>query len=476
MLAEQAFSRAAGAPLITGNRIELLVDARANFDAWLQAIRQARGSILFENYIINDDGVGRQFLEALCERARAGVQVFVIRDWLGCIGQSKASFWQPLLDAGGQVRTYNPPSLTSPLGWLSRDHRKSTVVDSHIGFLSGVCISAAWLGNAQRKIAPWRDTGVGLNGPAVNELVHAFNDIWRRMGEPLPDVLLAADTAAPVSGTVDLRVVSTLPNTAGLYRLDQLIAAMARKRLWLTDAYFVGMAPYVQALTAAARDGVDVRLLVPGSSDLPAVGGLSRAGYRVLLESGVRVFEWNGSMMHAKSAVADGRWARVGSSNLNMASWLGNCEIDVAVENEQFAQHMEAQYLKDLQNSTEVVLDRRGRRARCAADKRRDGKQRGLGRAGRGSSSRAAASTLRWANTVGAAITNRRTLVRMESSVLLGAGAALLALAIVFVIWPALLAWPLALLIGWFGLALLGRFVSHIHRREKPKQEGDTDC
>ena len=112
---------------------------------------------------------------------------------------------------------------------------------------------------------------------------------------------------------------------------------MARRSLWVTDAYFVGVAPYVQAVSAAARDGVDVRLLVPGTSDIPAVASVSRAGYRPLLEAGVRVFEWNGSMLHAKTAVADCRWARVGSSNLNLASWIGNCELDIAVEDEAFA-------------------------------------------------------------------------------------------------------------------------------------------
>ena len=144
------------------------------------------------------------------------------------------------------------------------------------------------------------------------------------------------------AGEVDLRVVATVPNTAGLYRLDQLIAAMARRSLWITDAYFVGVAPYVQALSAAARDGVDVRLLVPGTSDIPAVAAVSRAGYRPLLEAGVRVFEWNGSMLHAKTAVADGRWARVGSSNLNLSSWIGNCELDIAIEDQAFARGMEA--------------------------------------------------------------------------------------------------------------------------------------
>ena len=132
---------------------------------------------------------------------------------------------------------------------------------------------------------------------------------------------------------------------------------MARERLWITDAYFVGASPYVQALIAAARDGVDVRMLVPGSgSDLPIVQRLTQAGYRPLLEAGIRIFEWNGTMVHAKTAVADGRWARVGSSNLNIQSWLGNWELDVAIEDEAFARQMEEVYLQDLQNATEVVL------------------------------------------------------------------------------------------------------------------------
>ena len=158
-----------------------------------------------------------------------------------------------------------------------------------------------------------------------------------------------------------LRVIASVPHAAGIYRLDQLIAAGARRTLWLTDAYFVGVTPYVQALRAAARDGVDVRLLAPGASDVWLVRSLSRAGYRPLLEAGVRVFEWNGSMLHAKTAVADGRWARVGSTNLNLASWLGNWELDVAVEDERFASAMEAMFLEDLTRATEIVLsDRAG--------------------------------------------------------------------------------------------------------------------
>jgi cardiolipin synthase A/B len=462
LLAEQAFSRAAGAPLIESNGVELLIDARSAFDAWLAAIGLAQHSILFENYIFRDDALGREFVEALAARATAGVRVCVLRDWLGCLGQSRSAFWKPLLAAGGEVRVYNPPRFASPFGWLSRDHRKLLVVDGTVGFVGGICVSGRWLGDPARGIEPWRDTAVSVRGPALRELVQAFADVWDPLGDPLsPDVLEASTRCLP-AGRTDLRVVATVPNTAGLYRLDQLIAGMARTNLWLTDAYFVGVAPYVQALVAAARDGVDVRLLVPGTSDVPAVGSLSRAGYRPLLEAGVRVFEWNGSMLHAKTAVADSRWARVGSTNLNLASWLGNCEIDIAFEDEEFARRMESQYRRDLENSTEIVL-RMPRRARIAAAGGRR-----LPRAQRGSSSRAAAGALRLANSIGAAITNRRVLGPAESEPLLIIGAALLVVATLLLVWPRVIAWPFALLSIWIAASLITRYVAARRRRPPP--------
>src|SRR5439155_21194315 len=151
-----------------------------------------------------------------------------------------------------------------------------------------------------------------------------------------------------------MRIVASEPNHAGLLRVEELVAAAARDTLWLTDAYFAGIPSYLEALRAAALDGVDVRLLVPGGTDIPILRPLSRAGYRPLLEAGVRVFEWNGPMLHAKTAVADGRWARVGSSNLNVASWLGNYELDAVMENTEFAHAMAAQYEDDLTHATEV--------------------------------------------------------------------------------------------------------------------------
>ena len=455
LLAERALSRAAGAPLLGGNAVELLIDAEAHYSAWLAAIRGAQHRVLLENYIVRNDAVGHAFLDALVERAQAGVLVHVLVDWVGCLGQSRSRFWAPLRAAGGQVRIFNPPQLGQPLGWISRDHRKVLVVDGTHGFLSGVCISEKWLGNAKRGIPPWRDTGVALRGPAVAEIEAAFAQSWVSIGEAMADFPLLPGAAEP-AGVVALRVIATQPATAGMYRLDQLIAAMARKTLWLTDAYFVGLAPYVQALVAAARDGVDVRLLVPGNSDIAVVAGMSRSGYRLLLQAGIRVFEWNGSMLHAKTAVADGQWARVGSSNLNIASWLSNREIDVAVEDAGFAGQLAAQYIRDLDNATEIVLaPRRHRHLHSTSEQVRSSRARpSRVRHGGGSSSRAAVGALRMANSVTAVLGNQRVLNATSSGPLFSATALLALFALVAMLWPAWIGWPLGVLAAWFALNL----------------------
>jgi len=465
LLAEQALSRAAGAPLLAGNAVELLIDGRAHFDAWLNAIRNARHRVLLENYIVRNDDVGREFRDALVERARAGVLVAVIVDWLGCLGQSRQSFWTPLRSAGGEIRVFNPPRFGEPFGWISRDHRKLLVVDGTEGFLSGVCISSKWLGDAAHNIPAWRDTGVRVRGPAATEIEAAFAQNWNSMGAALPE-FPAGPQLAPAAGSVAMRVIATQPPNASVYRLDQLVASLARRTLWLCDAYFVGVAPYVQALVAAARDGVDVRMLVPGSSDIPIVGRVSRSGYRPLLLAGIRVFEWNGSMLHAKTAVADGVWARVGSSNLNIASWLGNREIDVAIEDAGFAGQLEAQYELDLQNATEIVLAARRRRGKpiLARDARHPRIRRAVG-----SSGRAAAGALRVANSVGAALANHRVLGDSPNGALLAGVVVLSVLAVVCFLWPAWIGWPIGILSVWTALNLAVRAWRLWKRRREPE-------
>ncbi len=452
LLADQAFSRAAGAPLVRGNAVTLLKDGRENYPAWLAAIAAARRSVHFESYLIHADAVGERFAAALIAKAGEGVPVRVVYDWLGAVGIKRRRFWRRLREGGVEVRCFNPPRFDEPLGWLSRDHRKSIVVDGRIAFVTGLCVGKMWEGWPERGLAGWRDTGVEIRGPAVADVSRAFAEAWAACGEPLPEDERPEAEAPPEEGDVALRVVATTSGTAGLYRLDPLVAALARSTLWLTDAYYAGTPSYTQALRSAARDGVDVRLLVPGrGSDLALMQAISRAGYRPLLDAGVRVFEWNGPMLHAKTAVADARWARVGSTNLNLASWIGNWELDVVVEDERFGQAMEAMYIEDIAQATEVVLERR-RKVRAAGAARAP-RRRGTG----GAATRAAAGALRIGNVVGAALSPRRLHGPVEKRLMKQGGGALTVLATVAFLWPRLLAWPLGVLCVWLALALFLR-------------------
>ena len=455
LLAEQAFSRAAGAPLVEGNRVELLCDAQQNYPAWLDAINSARRWIHFESYIIRDDESGREFAQALIAAAHRGVKVRIVYDWLGAASSTTWMYWERLRRAGIEVRPFNQPRLDAPLGWMSRDHRKMIGVDGAVGFVTGLCVGDMWYGGPRNKGAdPWRDAGVAVRGPAVADIERAFADVWAATGHPLPDDEIPADDSILPAGDVSLRVIATKPSTAGIFRLDQLVAAVARERLWITDAYFVGVSSYVQSLIAAASDGVDVRLLVPGSgTDLPIIQRLTRAGYRPLLEAGVRIFEWNGTMVHSKTAVADSRWARVGSSNLNIQSWLGNWELDVAIDNEAFGREMDQTFLRDLENTTEVVLSERRVRTKTpvVAGRRRWRTRRGTGRTRRA----ATAGALRLGRTFGAALTARRMLGAAEAATLLWGVVLLGALGFVGLKWPRGLAYPLGVFMLWIAVSWL---------------------
>jgi cardiolipin synthase A/B len=452
LLAEQAFSRAAGAPLVHGNAVRLLKDAGENYPAWLEAIRTASVSVHFEMYMTHADEVGARFVDALVAKAREGVAVRVVYDWLGALGVGRRQVGRRLREGGVEVRWFNPPRFLEPLGWLARNHRKCVVVDGRVAFVSGLCVGKMWEGWPERGLSGWRDTGVEIRGPAVTDVANAFAETWAMCGSPLPEEERPQPGTLPDEGKVAVRVVATTSGTSGLFRVDALMAALARRTLWLTDAYYAGTPAYVQALRSAAQDGVDVRLLVPGrGSDLRLMQAISRAGYRPLLDGGVRVFEWNGSMVHAKTAVADARWARVGSTNLNVASWMGNWELDVVVEDERFGQAMEAMYLDDLANATEIVLEQR-RRVRPAGG-RRVPRRRGVG----GTAGRAAAGALRIGNAIGSALRARRLHGPAEQRLMVQGGLGLAAVAAMAFLWPRVVAWPVGVFCTWLALSLLLR-------------------
>ena len=374
-LAERAISRAAGSRPVPGNRVSVLADGPEVFPAMLEMISAADRWIHFENYIIRSDATGWRFAEALGRRARAGLRVSVLYDWLGSVTTSRR-LWAWLRRQGVAVRAFNPPRLVDLFSNITRDHRKLVVADGSSAILGGICIGDEWAGRPEAGVSPWRDAAVSINGPAAAVLDQSFATVWRLAGPALPPEELA-HTVPPAGHTV-VQVVSGRPGRGRIYRIVELLAAGASERLWITDAYLVAPRPLLFTLRNAACEGVDVRLLVPGTSDISLVRNLTRIGYRDLLGDGVRIWEWRGPMLHAKTQVTDGRWSRIGSSNLNPASLLGNYELDVIVDDRGVAEQLERRFRRDITQGSEIVLDpgnpawyrlrRRGpRRARLAA-------------------------------------------------------------------------------------------------------------
>jgi len=353
-----ALDRASAARLIPGNAVRHIPDSPAALDAMLALIAGARSTVHFENYIIRSDRTGRRFAAVLAEKARAGVRVRVLYDALGSIS-TRSWFWRDLRRAGAQVRTFHPLLTSGVFEVLSRDHRKLVVVDGREAMLGGLCIGDEWAGDSARGRMPWRDTMVSVCGPAVAALEGSFAHVWAATGEPLP-----RDAFAPPAdqcGSSALRVIDGVPAQSRAYRAVQLLAAAAQERLWITDAYMVAPPPLYASIVDAAKSGVDVRLLLPGTSDIRVVRNFSRIGYRDLLRAGARIFEYGGPMIHAKTLVVDREWARVGSTNLNISSLLGNYELDIVAECDSLTEALAAQFRHDTAQSREIVLLERRR-------------------------------------------------------------------------------------------------------------------
>ena len=347
-----AINRAAGGRPVPGNRVDLLIDGPDTYRAMLESIAQASLWVHFENYIIRSDAAGWRFAELLARRAREGIHVRVLYDWFGSSGTSRG-YWRYLRDAGVEVRAFHRPQLVDIVSNLSRNHRKLVVADGSRAILGGLCIGCEWTGESHTGGQPWRDTAVDVRGPAAAGLDQTFGNLWELTGAGIPPDQTAG--AVPPAGNAEVRIISGEPGRERAYRVIELLAVGSVERLWITDAYLVAPPRLFQALRDAARDGVDVRLLVPGSSDVPLIRNLSRIGYRDLLRSGVRIYEWDGPMLHAKTIVGDHRWVRIGSSNLNPSSLLGNYELDVLIEDAGLAQTLEDQFRLDIARSREVT-------------------------------------------------------------------------------------------------------------------------
>jgi cardiolipin synthase A/B len=303
---ERVLARASDAPLREGNRLELLKNGPKTYDDWLLAISRAKRWIHLDNYIFQNDATGNRFAEALSAKAAEGVRVRVLHDWFGSMDVPR-EFWRELRHAGVEVRAVNPPTFGTPLGVVRRDHRKLIAVDGEYASTGGVCISDGWFVTSPETGLAYRDTAVSVRGPAVADIDRAFAGVWDEAGEPLAnkEERPRADRIAP-AGDQSVRVIVQEPRRMRTLRMLELLTAGVEKRLWVTDAYFLSMPILTQSLMATARDGVDVRVMVPATNDIAWIGRASRAGYQQFLEAGVRIFEYGGPMIHAKTVVADG--------------------------------------------------------------------------------------------------------------------------------------------------------------------------
>jgi cardiolipin synthase len=363
--------RVSDAPLRDGNRLALLKNGPDTYDDWLAAIARARRWIHLDNYIIANDEIGNKFAEALSAKASEGVRVRVLHDWFGCMNVPRA-FWRGMREAGVQVKAVNPPASGPPLGAIRRDHRKLLVVDGEYASTGGVCIADGWMVRSEETGLPYRDTAASVRGPVVADINRAFTSLWGELVEELPGDERPDPKDIEAVGETPARLVVQEPRRMRTLRMLELLTAGVQERLWVTDPYFLSLPILTQSLMATARDGVDVRILTPATVDIAWIGRASRAGYRQFLEAGVRIFEYGGPMIHAKTLVADGWLSKVGSTNLNFSSLAANWEIDLVVEDEGFARQMEELFEDDISNSREVRLEGSGGRQRVRPDRRVD--------------------------------------------------------------------------------------------------------
>lgn len=323
----------------------------------------ARERIDVEQYIVRDDTCGRRFAEALMTAARRGVAVRLLADWVGRMGTARRYF-DELRDAGVDVRIFNPPGFRRWLGILPRDHRKVFLVDGRLAITGGIGIGNEWTkGEVQRgRRQRWRDTAIEIEGGGATMMQEAFERMWARAVEGPPPFLRRRLRRRSRHSNLDsahdppslVGIIEGEPGRLRVERALQVQCFSAERTIWLASAYFAPSMYTVEALIGAARDNVDVRILVPSRYDHAWMGWLSRRYYRRLLRNGVRIFEWKGPMMHGKWSVVDSRWVRVGSTDFNPLGIAINFELDAVVEDRELGRDAQAMFVRDLENSREV--------------------------------------------------------------------------------------------------------------------------
>jgi cardiolipin synthase len=367
---EQAVS---DSPLVLGNRVVILENGPNTYAAMFSAIAAARDSINMETYILDDDEVGQRLAEALIAKQQQGVQVNLIHDAVGTLG-TKKEYFKRLSDAGISVLEFNPVNpVVAKAGWAvnQRDHRKLLVVDGRSAVLGGINISSVYSSSGgssgsmsggsrggDKKSLPWRDTDLLIEGPVVAPLQKLFMETWQaQKGKPLAPRQYFPPLQA--QGQEVVRAIGSAPDDPFSQIYVTLISAInsAESEILVTNAYFVPDPQLMNALIAAAARGVDVKLILPSTTDSSLVFHAGRAHYEPLLRGGVKLYERREALLHAKTVVIDGVWATVGSTNLDWRSFLHNQELTAVVLGKEFGAKMRAAFERDLAASEQVTLE-----------------------------------------------------------------------------------------------------------------------
>jgi len=356
-----------GTSLVAGNKVVLLQDGPETYRAMLAAIGAARDHVNLESYIFEDGEVGQRFAELLLERQAHGVQVNIVYDSVGAFA-TDPQFFERFREAGASVLEFNPVNPLAPgKAWAPnhRDHRKLLVVDGRTAFLGGINISSVYSSGSgirqhdarSGQARGWRDTDVRIDGPVVADYQRLFMQTWEKQGgAPLP----AKDyfPALRPQGDERVRAIGSSPDDEYSLVYVTLMSAIANadRQVHIVNAYFVPDPQLVRALLDAAARGVDVRIILPSLSDSAMVFHAGRSHFSELLAGGVKIHERQGALLHAKSAVVDGEWSCVGSSNLDWRSALDNDEVNAVVVGHAFARQMEAAFALDIAASEEIDL------------------------------------------------------------------------------------------------------------------------
>ncbi|MBA3582005.1 MAG: cardiolipin synthase [Gammaproteobacteria bacterium] len=358
----------ADSPLVAGNKVVLLQDGPATYQAMLSAIKAAKDHINMETYIFEADDVGKLFAQALIEKQKAGVQVNLIYDDVGSLYTSD-DFFKDLSDHGIKVLEFNPinpTELRKDFEWNQRNHRKLLIVDGHTAFLGGINISSVYSGSSFKRASrtknnnnktAWRDTDVQIQGPVVAEFQKLFLTAWKKQhGAPLSQ----KNYFPPLENVGDevVRAIGSSPEEPYSLIYATLISAIdnAKTTIYIANAYFIPDPQLLLRLQTAARRGVDVRLILPSKTDSWLAFHAGRSYYTKLLQAGVKIYELQDVVLHSKTVLIDGVWTTIGSTNLDWRSFVHNFELTAVILGADFGAQTQKMFMKDLRYSKEVLL------------------------------------------------------------------------------------------------------------------------